>query len=215
MSTQPNAISLGQASNGARRHDGWAEGLNFLGPRVRTSFWGWALLAIGVLGALHAADRASAVQAEQAEAEAIVKRLQRGDRQLNVAAQAASAVQEAHASNTPELKPESWRQAAQLAQWLGFPWADTLDHIDAASFKQKAVLTQFSLDLSALASNEGVQPDLKLQATVIDDKAALQWLEALGPQAMLRTREPLAVPFSTSQGTYAWRLDVITTGGLP
>ncbi len=198
-----------------RRHEGWAEGLNFLGPRVRTSFWGWALLALGVVAALHAADRAAAVQDELTEAQAVVKRLQRGERQVSVQAQAASAAQATQAASAPELKEEGWRHAAQLAQWLGFPWADTLDHIDAASLQHKAVLAQFSLDLATLASNEGVQPDLKLQAAVIDDTAALQWLEALGPQAMLRAREPLNAPFLTSQGRYAWRLDVVTTGGTP
>ena len=194
---------------------GWAEGLNFLGPRVRTSFWGWALLALGVVVALHAADRAAAVQTDLAEAQAVVKRLQRGDRQLSVQAQAASAVQDARAAQVPELNPEGWRHAAQLAQWLGYPWADTLDHIDTASLKQRAVLSRFSLDLSTLASNEGVQPELKLQAAVIDDNAALQWIEALGPQAMLRAREPLSTPFSTAQGNYAWRADVVTTGDMP
>jgi hypothetical protein len=215
MSGFGNIFTTAKGKQRTRRHEGWAEGLNFLGPRVRTSFWGWALLALGVVAVLHAADRASTVQEELADAESVVKRLQRGDRQLSVQVQAASAAQEAHATNTPVLKDEAWRPAAQLAQWLGFPWADTLDHVDAASSKQKAVLTQFSLDLSSLASNEGVQPDLKLQAAVIDDKAAVQWLEALGPQAMLRAREPLSVPFNTSLGVYAWRLDVITTGGLP
>jgi len=194
---------------------GWAEGLNFLGPRVRSSFWGWALLALGVVATLHAADRAAAVQDELADAQAVVKRLQRGERQVSVQAQAASAVEATHAARVPELKEEGWRHAAQLAQWLGFPWEDTLDHIDATSLKHKAVLAQFSLDLSTLASNEGVQPDLKLQAAVTDDKAALQWLEALGPQAMLRAREPLNAPFNTTQGSYAWRLDVVTTGGTP
>ena len=201
----------------ASRHDGWAEGLNFLGPRVRTSFWGWALLALGVIGALYAADRAAAVQDELTEAQAVVKRLQRGERQLTVQVQAreAEAAQATQALSAPELKDEAWRQAAQLAQWLGFPWADTLDHVDATSLKHKAVLSQFSLELSTLASNEGVQPDLKLQVAVTDDLAALRWLEALGPQAVLRAREPLSAPFATSQGQYTLRLDALTTGGAP
>lgn len=208
-------MSLPTSTSAARRQPGWAEGLNFLGPRVRTSFWGWALLALGVVACLHGADRAAAVQDELAEAQAVVKRLQRGDRQLSVQAQAASAAQEARAATAPELGGEGWRHAAQLAQWLGHPWSDTLDHVDAASLKQHAVLLRFSLDLSTLASSEGVQPELKLQAAVIDDNAALQWLEALGPQAMLRAREPLSAPFATAQGNYAWRADVVTTGGMP
>ena len=212
---EPGALAW-PLSPAPRRHEGWAAGLNFLGPRVRTSFWGWALLALGVVAALHAADRAAAVQGELTEAQAVVKRLQRGERQVSVQAQAqAQAAQATQAASAPELQAESWRHAAQLAQWLGFPWADTLDHIDATSLKHKAVLAQFSLDLATLASNEGVQPDLKLQAAVIDDTAALQWLAALGPQAMLRAREPLNTPFLTAQGRYAWRLDAVTTGGTP
>ncbi len=209
------AREMGRGFSRVHRHEGWAEGLNFLGPRVRTSFWGWALLALGALAALHAADAALAMQDDLAEAQAVIKRLQRGERQLSLRAQAASAAQAAQVASAPGLKDEGWRQAAQLAQWLGFPWADTLDHIDAASVQQKAVLTRFSLDLSALASNEGVQPELKLQAAVLDDQAALQWLEALGPLATLRAREPLDAPFNTVQGNYAWRVDVVTSGVKP
>ncbi|KAJ8136948.1 hypothetical protein OY671_009838, partial [Metschnikowia pulcherrima] len=101
---------------------GRAAGSNFSGPRVRTSFWGWALSASGVVAASHAADRAAAVQTDLAEAQAVVKRSQRGDRQLSVQAQAASAVQDARAAQVPESNPEGWRHAAQSAQWSGYPW---------------------------------------------------------------------------------------------
>jgi hypothetical protein len=195
----------------------WAQGWNFLGPRLRTSRWGWALLAVGVVAALVAADRAAQAQATLADAQAVVQRLTRGDRQLSLQAQAASAADAAQIAQAqaPTLKDADQRHAAQLAQWLGYPWADTLDHVDAASLKHRVVLTQFSLDLSTLASNEGVQPELKLQGAVTDDIAALRWLDALGPQAMLRARDTLSAPFATAHGTYTLRADVLTTGGTP
>lgn len=199
---------------------GWAEGLNFVGPRVRTSFWGWALLAFGLIGLWHAADLRQQVQGELQEAQSLIDRLQRGERAQAVVdprplktAQADAAT--ATPAAAPSLHDEGWRQASQLAQWLGHPWAQTLDHVDAASLQEGAVLMQFSLDLATLGSQAGVVPEMRLQAAVIDDASAWRWLQALGPKAVMRSREPLAEGFATSRGAYALRVDVIGSGGRP
>ena len=198
----------------------WAEGLNFVGPRVRTSFWGWALLAFGLMGLWHAADLHQRMQAELDEAQAVIDRLQRGERAQRSAVAAPPKPGDASASDAaavpaPVLAPEGWRQAAQLAQGLGYPWAQTLDHVDAASLQEGAVLMQFSLDLSTLGSQAGVVPELRLQAAVIDDAGAWAWLQALGGKAVMRSREPLSEGFVTARGAYALRVDALGAGGQP
>jgi len=204
----------------------WAEGLNFAGPRVRTSFWGWALLAFGLMGAWHAADLARQVQAEHDEAQATLARLERGQQQQGVQVQAAAQALEARQGAVPVLKEDGLRQAAQLALWLGHPWGPVLDEVDEAARRSGVVLMQFSLDLSSLgpslgpsqgASGEGAgpQPELRLQATATDDVAALKWLQALGPRAAMRSREPLSEPYSAPSGQHTLRVDVTRTGGAP
>jgi hypothetical protein len=63
----------GSAGNGL----GWAESLNFVGPRVRISFWSWALLALGAIAVVHALELARQVDAAGQAAHAELERLQR------------------------------------------------------------------------------------------------------------------------------------------
>lgn len=200
----------------------WAEGLNFAGPRVRTSFWGWALLAFGLMGAWHAADLARQAHAERDEAQATLARLERGQQQQGAQVQAAAQAREARQGAVPVLREDGLRQAAQLALWLGHPWGPVLDEVDETARRSGVVLMQFSLDLSSLgsslgASGEGAgpQPELRLQATAPDDVAALRWLQALGPRAAMRSREPLSEPYSAPSGQHTLRVDVTRTGGTP
>lgn len=200
----------------------WAEGLNFADPRVRTSFWGWALLAFGLMGAWHAADLARQAHAERDEAQATLARLERGQQQQGAQVQAAAQAREARQGAVPVLKEVGLRQAAQLALWLGHPWGPVLDEVDETARRSGVVLMQFSLDLSSLgsslgASGEGAgpQPELRLQATAPDDVAALRWLQALGPRAAMRSREPLSEPYSAPSGQHTLRVDVTRTGGAP
>ena len=196
----------------------WAEGLNFAGPRVRTSFWGWALLAFGLMGAWHAADLARQAQGEHDEAQAVLSRLERSQQQQGVQVQAAAQALEARQGAVPVLKEDGLRQAAQLALWLGHPWGPVLDEVDETARRHGVVLMQFSLDLASLgAAAEGAapQPELRLQATATDDVAALKWLQALGPRAAMRSREPLGEPYSALGGQHTLRVDVTRTGGAP
>ena len=204
----------------------WAEGLNFVGPRVRTSFWGWALLAFGLIGVWHALDLHRQLRSQQDEATEVVERLRRGavGAARLAPGQAAAgkgrvkgavAEQGKPGDQAPVLKDEGWRQAAQLALWMGHPWQATLDHVDATALQEGAVLMQFSLDLAALGTQAGVTPEMRLQAAVIDDGVAWRWLQALGSRATMRSREPLAQGFSTARGAYALRVDVIGAGGQP
>lgn len=207
-----------------RTSPAWAEGLNFAGPRVRTSFWGWALLAFGLMGLLHVADLHQQVQAEQDEAAEVMARLrQNQDRPATVARVQASPLPthpDAAPHAAPQIADEALRQAAQLALWLGHPWSRTLDHVDATALQEGAVLMQFSLDLASLAAPAGADaangPELRLQAAVPDDATAWRWVQALGTQATLRSREPLAQGFATARGAYSLRIDVAQRlGGQP
>lgn len=196
-------------------HKRWADELDFIGPRVRTSVMGWALLALGLVAALHAAELADQSEQALADAQAVVKRLERGARQQAVREQVVSKVRQEEIDAAPTLNANGWRHAAQLALWLGYPWHDTLAHVDETAFQEQAVMTLLSLDLSTLGTGEDVQPEMKLQAAVRSDVAALQWMQALGPQASLRSRERLTTPFSTARGSYEWRVDVVMNGGRP
>jgi hypothetical protein len=193
----------------------WSDELDFIGPRVRTSVLGWALLALGLVAALRANDLAEASQQSLLDAQVLIKRLERGSRQVAVQEQAVAAVVQAHQDEVPALDEAGWRHAAQLSQWLGFDWRRALDQVDAASDGDHAVLTQLNLDLSTLASGPEALPELKVQAAVRDDVNALRWMELLGPHATLRTRDRLSAPFVTRHGDYAWRVDVVVEGGQP
>ena len=199
----------------------WAEGLNFAGPRVRTSFWGWALLAFGLMGLLHVADLHQQVQAEQDEAAEVMARLRQNQDQNQdqrrppspARAQAAMVPPQAELETAPPIADEALRQAAQLALWLGHPWGRTLDHVDATALQGGDMLMQVNLDLGSPAAPAGAGadaatgPELRLQAAVPDDTAAWRWVQALGPQATLRSREPLAQGFATARGAYGLRID--------
>lgn len=210
----------------------WADELDFIGPRVRTSVVGWALLALGLVAVMHSADQVDRSEQALSEAQATLRRLARAGHQdalrQKVAAQALAPAGQgrrgreagapamaASPDGAPTLTPAGWQHAAQLALWLAYPWQATLDHVDEASVREHAVLTAFSLDLSTLGSAPGAGPEWKLQAAVQSDVNALQWVQALGPQASLRSREALDAPFTTTRGTYAWRVDAQLREGRP
>jgi hypothetical protein len=130
----------------------WAESLDFAGPRVRTAPWAWALLLAGLLSAAWVWPMVMQVDADMAEAQDTVKRLARAAHQREVAAKAPThpvAGQQA----VPNLTPEAAHHAAQLAQWLAYPWLDVLDQVESAAVAEQAVMLSFSLNLSALGSS--------------------------------------------------------------
>jgi hypothetical protein len=195
----------------------WALEMDFVGPRHRTSVWGWALLGLGLLMALLALDDAMSVQSARQDAEGLIQRLSRAEHQQKVAQQAK--VQAVAASSpagvVPVLARADWRHAVQLALWLGHDWRGTLDRVDEQAAQGKVVLTGFSLDLATLGESESSQPEWRLQAAVPDDEVALRWVQSLGPQAQLRSRQALNTPFTGTQGTYAWRVDAVLGGAQP
>lgn len=196
----------------------WAESLNFAGPRVRISFWSWALLALGAIAVVHALQLAEqvdgeheAVQAELSRLTAHVRAPAQADKPPHEEAQA----QRVSAAPIPVLSPDAHRSAAQLAAWLVHPWAEALDHADATAHRRGISLTRFQLDLGAWGTRAEQPLAWRLQAAVPDDAAALAWVEDLGPQAELQRREALAQPVPSERGTLAWRTDVSGAGRQP
>lgn len=196
---------------GAAKTD-WAHEIDFVGPRHRTSVWGWALLGLGLLGALYSADRITQVQQEQHDAQALMHRLGRAQRQQQLVVKVQDQAQAASspAGAVPTLARADWRRAAQLAQWLGHDWQGALDRVDEQAAQARVVLTGFSLDLATLGEGEDTVPELRLQAAVQDDDVALRWVQSLGPQAQLRSRQALSTPFTGVHGLYAWRIDAVS-----
>jgi len=200
----------------------WAESLNFVGPRVRTSFWSWALLALGAIARVHAMALSREVEGAEQSVQADLARLQK-HAQLGPggpglappvdAAEVASSAQGAPAA--PLLQAEGWRSAAQLAAWLNHPWAKVLDHADASAHQRGISLLRFQLDVGTWGERSGQALAWRLQAAVPDDQAAWTWLQDLGPQAELLRRDALAQPVPGERGTLLWRIDVSAAGGAP
>lgn len=224
----------------------WAESLNFAGPRVRVSFWSWALLVLGAVAVVHALELAGQVDEAQQAAQAELSRLRthaqsHGQSHAPTDGQAhgqtsgpdvsmatpqglpgamaplntAAAKTTATEARVPTLQPDAWRSAAQLAAWLGHPWATALDHVDATAHRRGISLMRFQLDLGTWGVRAGQPLAWRLQAAVPDDATALAWLDDLGPQAELQRRDALAQPVPSEHGTLAWRIDVSGAGGQP
>lgn len=226
----PAPVSASVRTSGwfSRRHIDWAESLNFAGPRVRTSFWSWALLALAGIALVHALELAAQVDEARQAAQQELSRLQaharspgqaRGPDVSALAARASSGALVVSPGLTnepaPQLQPDAWRSAAQLAAWLGHPWATALDHADASAHQRGIALTRFQLDLGTWGTQAGQPLPWRLQAAVPDDATALAWVQDLGPQAELQRRDALAQPVPSERGTLLWRIDVSAAGGRP
>lgn len=221
-------VRFAQTLQGSAGSDlGWAESLNFVGPRVRVSFWSWALLALGAIAVVHALELARQVDAAGQAAHAELERLQRHARSNGAPALPATgasgafvaAAADAGASSAneaaPSLQDEGWRSAAQLAAWLGHPWAPVLDQADASAHQRGIALMRFQLDLGSWGTRAAQPLSWRLQAAVPDDATALAWLQDLGADAQLLRRDALAQAVSSERGTLAWRIDVSAAGGQP
>ena len=192
----------------------WADELDFIGPRIRTAPWAWALLLAGLLASGWTGVQLSQVDGDMADAQQVLKRLQRAAHQQQVQAMATSQPK-AQAAGAHGLSPDAARHAAQVAQWLAYPWVSTLQQVEMAAQAQQAVMLSFNLDLSTLAAQADAVPDILVTAAIKDDDAALRWAQAQGPSAALRNRVRLATPFVTAAGSYEWRAEAAMPGWQP
>lgn len=187
----------------------WAVQLDFVGPRVRTSIWGWLLLLAGLSVLVVQVEDLLAVQTDQAQAQDTLHRLARAQHQLKLAQQAREASARKTAGQEARLSADGYQHAAQLAQWLGFDWAGVWSLVETQTSLDKVVVTGFSLDLNTLGSREGALPDLQLHALVTDDAAALQWAAHMGLGAQLKARDTLPAPVITGHGSYTHKVDLV------
>jgi hypothetical protein len=204
----------------------WTQSLNLAGPRLPTASWAWVLLLAGLTALAWVLPQVQQADVDLAQAQGDVQRLQRARHQLEVHAQArargaASTVAagttptDAHTDPTGLLNDSNAARAAQLMQWLAFPWVATLQQADEAAQAERALLLGFNLELSNLGAGPQAQAWARMSAAVTDDAAALRWAQALGPQAQLMSRDKLGTPVDTARGPYAWRAEVSWPGAQP
>ena len=196
------------------REAAWADELDFVGPRVRTAPWAWALLLGGLLAAGWVWPQIAQLDTALSEEQQVLKRLQRAEHQAQLAVKAVRSPTGQHTA-AYRLTPEAARHAAQLAQGLAYPWMDVLTQVESVAQAEQAVLLSFSLDLAPLAAQAQAQPEIHLSAAVKDDDAALRWAHAQGPSAQLLNRERLGASFVTAAGSYEWRAEASWSGGQP
>jgi hypothetical protein len=197
----------------SRQHD-WADELDFVGPRVRTASWSWVLLLAGVTAAVWVWPMVTQSDTDMAQAQLDLKRLQRAVHQHTVEAKATQSVQSKDPSKAG-LNAESMRHAAALAQGLGYPWMSVIAQVEQAAQAEKAVMLSFNLDISTLATAPDALPDVRMAAAVRDDESALRWAQTLGSTAQLRGRERLGTPFTSTAGSYEWRVEAVWSGESP
>lgn len=192
----------------------WAQELDFVGPRVRTAPWAWALLLAGLVAVATELPLISQADADLLEAQTTLKRLQRAAHQQRLAAATPRASQ-AEGDAVATLTPESARRAAQVAQWLAYPWMAVIGQAESAAHTEQAVLLSFNLDLATLGSAPDAWPAAHVSAAVRDDASALRWAQAHGAHAQLLSRERLAASFESVAGTYDGRAEAMWPGGAP
>ncbi|MDI1257901.1 hypothetical protein [Aquabacterium sp.] len=193
---------------------GWADELDFAGPRVRTALWSWALLILGVAACMAVAEQAQEAAVAQAEAQAMLHRLERAQHQQTMARAAPRAASAAGPAARQKLDEAATRQAAQVAQWLAYPWSAVIGRVEQSALQERAVLTGFSLDISSLgAAKLDVRPPVRLQAALRDDASALRWVAAHGEGAQMLGRSALSTPFEAMTGHYGLRAEATWPAG--
>lgn len=192
----------------------WADELDFVGPRVRTAAWAWALLLAGLVAMATVWPLIQQADADLLEAQAMLKRLQRAAHQQRLAATMPRPAK-VPGDSTPALTPESARRAAQLAQWLAYPWMAVIGQAESAAHAEQAVMLSFTLDLATLGSAPDNWPSAQVSVAIRDDASALRWAQAHGAHAQLLSRERLAASFVSAAGPYDWRAEATWPGGAP
>lgn len=194
----------------------WADELDFLRPQVRTAPWAWLLLLAGLFAVVTVMPMVTNADAELAQAQDAVRRLQRATHQEAVRDKALAMATRIGGGDARTLPTaERVRAANRMAQTLAYPWMPVLTQVETAAQARQAVLLSFSLDLGALDGRPDARAEVRLSAAVVDDTQALQWAQAHGPQARLQSRDRLSKPLETSSGRYAWRAQALWPGVLP
>lgn len=192
----------------------WSEALDFVGPRIRTALWSWALLVGGMAACMAVSEQVQEAMAAREEIQAQVRRLERAKHQQAIARAQPKAARAAGTTAHPVLDDNSARKAAAVVQQLAFPWATVIERTEQAARQEQVVLMGFNLDTGSLGGSAQARPLLRLQAALRDDASALRWVEALGEGAQMTGRDALSAPFDTAQGRYALRGDAVWLAGF-
>ncbi|MES2089037.1 MAG: hypothetical protein V4532_03505 [Pseudomonadota bacterium] len=187
----------------------WADGLDFVGPRVRTALWSWALLVGGLAACMAVSEQAQQFITHRDEAQAMLHRLERAQHQQTMARAAPRAASSPGQAVAQPLDDATLRQAVRVAQQLAYPWPAVIERVEQSAQQEHAVLTGFSLDISSLGGKGETRPQVRLQAALHDDASALRWVAAHGDQAQMLGRDALSTPFDTAQGHYALRAEAV------
>ncbi|MBP8190502.1 MAG: hypothetical protein KAX73_01600 [Aquabacterium sp.] len=193
------------------RRFNWAQQLDFVGPRINTSLWGWALMVLGLCAAVYAADHAQNVQHAVDAEQATLHRLQRAQHQRQLAQAPLRSASNVDAA----WQPEALVSAQGVVRMLAYPWAKTFDQVEQAALQEQALLLSLAVDQDKPLTDARSPIVVRLSAAVISDEAALQWAAAHGDGAQLLARDRMATPAPSPQGDYPWRADVSWVGGAP
>lgn len=191
----------------------WAEALDFVGPRIRTALWSWALLVGGMAACMAVSEQVQQTMANRGEVQAQLRRLERARHQQTIARAQPTMGRASDAVSSRTLDDDTARKAAGVAQLLAFPWAPVIERAEQAARQEQAVLMGFSLDTGSLGGVAQARPQVRLQAALQDDASALRWVAALGEGAQMLGRDALSTPFDTAQGHYALRGDAVWLAG--
>ncbi|RZI84069.1 MAG: hypothetical protein EOP38_10340 [Rubrivivax sp.] len=188
----------------------WADALDFVGPRVRTALWSWALLVAGLAACMAVSEQVKGMTADRDEAQAMLHRLERARHQQVLAATAPRAApSSASQPSTSALDDVSLRQTTRITQQLAYPWAAVIERVEQSALQEQAVLTGFNLDIASPGGKSEARPQIRLQAALRDDAAVLRWVAAHGEDAQLLGRDALATPFDSVKGHYALRAEAV------
>lgn len=201
----------------------WVDELDFVGPRVRTAVWSWLILAAGVVAMMMVVDVMDHLEQDLVDARQQFRRLSQADRQLrlNRAIEQGQSSARAESGAGPVSSPPPLRGAGlvdglSMARLLAYPWAATLNRIEAEASTHQVVLMSMSVDLDKQRQSTDGAPIWRLQAAVRDDPSALAWAARL-PGGRLLSRDRLAQPFSAEAGSYTLKVDaqMADGGGSP
>lgn len=187
----------------------WADDLDFVGPRVRTSPWSWLVLALGALALMVSVDAMDQVQGELDDAAVQAKRLSQADRQVRLARAVLQGVRTAEAAQTtapPALQGAHLVEVLGMARLLAYPWDEALNRVDADASAHQAVLLAMSVDLDKPGRDIRWAPTWRVQAAVRDDASALGWSGQL-PGGRILARDRLGQPFVGARGSYELKVD--------
>lgn len=196
----------------------WADELDFVGPRVRTAVWSWLILAAGAVAMMSVIEVMDQIERDLVDSQQQFRRLSQADRQMRLSRaieqRQASAGAEPGAmpvSSVPPLRGAGLADGLSMARLLAYPWAATLNRIEADASTHQVVMMAMSVDLDKPGPSLDGMPMWRFQAAVKDDPSALAWAAQL-PGGRLLSRDRLAQAFSAETGSYTLKVDAQMAG---